>query len=79
LVDDFVGEGASSHMVPTVTVMYFLHHSSSFVWPKTSQIWVRVEDRVGFLVQGIPEECVPGGHILELSCFCLIIEECFIL
>ena len=50
LVDNFVGEGASSRVVSTIAVVDFLHDSPSFVWPETSQIWVRMETGVGFIV-----------------------------
>jgi len=50
LADDFLGEEASSHVVPTVTIMDFMHYFSSLVWTKTSQIQVRVETGVGFLI-----------------------------
>ena len=36
LVDNFVGKGTSSHVVPTVAIVDFLHHFSSFVRTKTS-------------------------------------------
>ena len=49
VVDDFVGEGVSSCVVPTV-VVDFLDHSPSFVWPETSQIWVGVEAGIRFHV-----------------------------
>jgi len=32
LDDDFVGEGVTSRMVPTIAIVDFLHHFSSFVW-----------------------------------------------
>ena len=47
-----MGKGAFSRMVPTVAVVDFLHHSLSFIYPKISQIWVRIE--AGFLVQVSP-------------------------
>ena len=49
LVDDLVGEEASSRKVPTV-VVDFLHHLPSLFGSKASQIQVRVETEVGFLI-----------------------------
>ena len=50
LIDDFMGEGATSHIVPTVAIVNFLHHFSSFFWSETSQIHVGVELEIGFLI-----------------------------
>ena len=50
LVDDLVGERASSSVVPTVSIVDFLHHLPSLLRTETSQIWVRMEVGVGFLV-----------------------------
>ena len=50
LIDDFVGEGASPYVIPTVTVMNFLHHLPSLLQTKASQIQVWVETGVGFFV-----------------------------
>ena len=50
LVDDHIGEEASTRVVPIVTIVNFLHHLSSLVWTKASYIWVEVETGVGFFV-----------------------------
>ena len=78
LVDDFVGEGVSSCVVSTITIVDFLHHFLSFIRTETSQMRVRVETRIGFLIQGVPEELVPGGQVLELLCLYLIVGNCFV-
>ena len=62
-------------MISTIDVMDFLHQFSSFVWSETSQIRVRVETGVGFLVYSVPEKYVPSGQVLELSWLCHVVEK----
>ena len=60
LVDDFVGEGASSRVVPTVIIMDFLHHLPSLLRSKASQIQVGVEAGVGFFFIVCPRKVCTG-------------------
>ena len=50
LVDDLVGEGASSHIVPIVAVVDFSNHLPSLFQTKASPIRVRLETGVGFFI-----------------------------
>ena len=50
LVDDLVDERASSHVVPIVAIVNFLHHLPSLLQTKATQIRVEVETGVGFFV-----------------------------
>jgi len=34
LVHDFVSEGSTSCVVPTVAIMDLLHHAPGFLWPE---------------------------------------------
>ena len=54
MIDDLVSEGASFCVIPTIAVVDFLHHFSSFDWTETSKIRVGVETEVGFLYRVSP-------------------------
>ena len=63
-------------MVPTVAIVYFLHHFLSLVRTETSQIQVGVEIGIEFLVLGVLEKCVLGDQVLELLCLCPVVGNC---
>jgi len=62
-------------MIPTMDIMNFLQHSSSFVWSEASQVRVDMKLGVRLLVQDVSEKSVSGGQVHELLCFCSDVEE----
>ena len=76
MIDDLVGEGASTRMVSTVTFVDFLHDLPSLVQTKASQIRVGVETGIRILVQYVPKKYVPSGQVLEFPYLCSVIGKC---
>jgi len=50
LIDNLMGKRVTSRMVPTVTIMDFMHHSPSFIWSKVPQVGVGMKLGVRFIV-----------------------------
>jgi len=63
-------------MVRTVTIMNLLHYPYGFLRTEASQIWVRVQFEIRFLVHEDSEEYVSGSEMLQLLSFSLIVGEC---
>ena len=76
MVDDFLGKGVSSRVVPTVFIVDFLHYLPSLLRTETSQVWIGVEAGVGLLVQYVSEKYVPGSEVLEFPCLYSIVRNC---
>ena len=53
LVDDLVGERAASRVVPTISIVNFLHHPPSLLQTEASQIKVGMEAEVGFFLYSV--------------------------
>jgi len=52
MVDDLVSERSTSRMVPAITIMDLLQYSYGFLWIEASQVRVRVQFGIRFLVTG---------------------------
>ena len=71
LIDDLVGEKASSRVVPAVSILDFLHHFLSLLRIEASQIQVEVEAGVGFLYSCLREVCTGWPSVrVSLTLLC---------